>query len=132
MNRLRLIESDKFEPSHETMAHFSSVNSNQHAQASSGARCLIFGRTLRLLPYFMCANSKGSGETARMRRLTKACAGRLCDKYHSLMSWLIYTLYNFLLRNLLLALPRYHMFKGKHRDQEGREKDNWKEGLSVC
>ena len=39
------------------------------AQPSSGARCLIFGRTLRLLPYFMCANSEGSGETARMRRL---------------------------------------------------------------
>ena len=27
-----------------------------------------FGRTFRLLPYFMCANSKGSGETARMHR----------------------------------------------------------------
>ena len=41
-----------------------SHSSNAHAQPSSGARCLIFGRTLRLLPYFMCANSKGSGETA--------------------------------------------------------------------
>ena len=41
-----------------------------HAQPSSGAICLIFGQTLRLLPYFMCANSKGSGETARMCRLT--------------------------------------------------------------
>ena len=30
---------------------------------------LIFDRTLRLLPYFMCANSEGSGETARMHRL---------------------------------------------------------------
>ena len=28
-----------------------------------GARCLIFGCTFRLLPYFMCANSEGSGET---------------------------------------------------------------------
>ena len=37
-------------------------SSNAHAQPSSGARCLIFGHTLRLLPYFiMCANSKGSG-----------------------------------------------------------------------
>ena len=27
---------------------------------------MIFGRTLRLLPYFMCANREGSGETARM------------------------------------------------------------------
>ena len=37
---------------------------------------------------FMCANSDGSGKTARM--LTWAFAGRLCDKYHSLMSWLKY------------------------------------------
>ena len=37
----------------------------------------------------MCANSEGSGETARMRRLAWAFAGRLCDKYHNLMSWLI-------------------------------------------
>ena len=36
----------------------------------------------------MCANSKGPGETARMRRLTWAFAGRLCDKSHNLMSWL--------------------------------------------
>ena len=39
----------------------------------SGERSLPFGllvcQTLRLLPYFMCANSEGSGETARMRRL---------------------------------------------------------------
>ena len=44
-----------------------------------------FGRTLRLLPYFMCANSEGFGETAN---LAWAFAGRLCDKYHNLMSWL--------------------------------------------
>ena len=65
-------------------------SSNAHAQPSSGARCLIFGRTLHLLPYFMCANSEDSGETARMRRLAWAFAGRLCDKYHNLMSWLLY------------------------------------------
>ena len=45
------------------------ISSNTHAQPSSGARCLIFGPTLRLLPYFMCANSEGSGKTARMHRL---------------------------------------------------------------
>ena len=28
-----------------------------------GARCLIFGCTLPLIPYFMCENSEGSGET---------------------------------------------------------------------
>ena len=36
----------------------------------------------------MCVNSKGPGETAQMRRLAWAFAGRLCDKYHNLMSWL--------------------------------------------
>ena len=35
-----------------------------------------------------CVNSEGSGETAQMRRLAWAFAGRLCDKYHNLMSWL--------------------------------------------
>ena len=42
----------------------------------------VFCRTLHLLPYFMCANS--NGETAWMRRLTWAFAGRLCDKYQNL------------------------------------------------
>ena len=41
------------------------------------------------LPYFMCKNSEYSGEIARMRRLAWAFAGRLCDKCHDLMSWLI-------------------------------------------
>ena len=37
----------------------------------------------------MCANSEGSGETGWLRRLDWAFDGRLCDKYHNLMSWLI-------------------------------------------
>ena len=44
------------------------------------AKSLLFGRTLRLLPYFMCPNWEGSGETARMHRLAWAIAGRICDK----------------------------------------------------
>ena len=58
------------EPCHEIMILFvqcKRIFSNAHAQSSSGARCQIFGRILRLLSYFMCANSEGSGETARMR-----------------------------------------------------------------
>ena len=54
--------------------------------------CLV-GTLIRLLPYFMCANSEGSGETVRMRGLAWAFAGRLCDKYHNLMSWLKYADY---------------------------------------
>ena len=57
-----------------------------HTQPSIGARCLIFGRTILLFPYVMCANSKGSGETAQMHRLARAFAGHLCDKYHNLGS----------------------------------------------
>ena len=45
-----------------------SLSSNAHVQTSSRGRCLIFGRTLRLLLFFMCANSEGSGEIPR-------CAG---------------------------------------------------------
>ena len=41
-----------------------------------------------LLPYFMCTNSEGSGETVQMCRLVWAFAGCLCDYYHNLMSWL--------------------------------------------
>ena len=41
-------------------------SSNALTPPSSGTRCPIFGRTLRLLPYFMCANSEGSGKTAQM------------------------------------------------------------------
>ena len=37
----------------------------------------------------MCVNSEGSGKTAQMRRLAWAFAGRLCNKYQNLMSWLI-------------------------------------------
>ena len=37
--------------------------------------------------HISCVNSEGSGETVQMRRLAWAFAGRLCDKYHNLMSW---------------------------------------------
>ena len=37
---------------------------------------------------FHVCDSEGSGKTARMRRLAWAFAGRLCDKYQNLMSWL--------------------------------------------
>ena len=61
-----------------------------HVQPSSRARCLIFGQTIHLLPFYMCVNSEWSDKTAQMRRLAWAVAGCLCDKYHNLMSWLIW------------------------------------------
>ena len=59
------------EPPHESMVLFvlRTLILQTHTQPSNGARCLLFGQTLRLLPYFICANSEGSGETARMRWL---------------------------------------------------------------
>ena len=40
----------------------------------------------------MCTDSEGSGETEHRCRLALAFAGCLCDKYHNLMSWLIYNM----------------------------------------
>ena len=55
------------EPTHETMVLFVLRKLIfQTCMPSTGARCLIFGWTLRLLPYFMCANNEGSGETAQI------------------------------------------------------------------
>ena len=76
-----------------TFSPSKSRSSNTHEQPSSGARCLISDRTLHLLQYFMCVNSQGSGETAWMRRLALAFAGCLCDKYHNLMSMLIWEIF---------------------------------------
>ena len=66
---LLCLKSNTFEPAHEIMALFVLRKLIlQTRMPSSEARCLGFGRTLRLLPYLMCMNSKGSGENARMRR----------------------------------------------------------------
>ena len=47
---------------------------------------------LPLAPYIVWANSKGSGETARLRRLALALAICLCDKYTFRINWLIHIL----------------------------------------
>ena len=74
-----------FEPFHEIMVLFvlrKLILQTRMRSHPVVARCSIFGRTLRLLPYFLCANSEGSGETARMRMLAWAFVVRQCDKYH--------------------------------------------------
>ena len=81
-----------FEPSHEIMALFvlrKLILQTRMRSHVVGLDVWFLGHTLRLFPYYVCANSEGSGETARLRRLAWAFAGRLCDKYHYLMSWLI-------------------------------------------
>ena len=59
----------------------------------SGERSLPFGllvgQTLRLF-HTSCVRTVKAQETVQMRRLAWAFVGRLCDKYHNLMSWLIY------------------------------------------
>ena len=62
-------------------------SSNAHAQPSGGARCQIFGRTLRLLPFF-------SVQTAKALARLRGCVGSpepslvAYVKYHNLMSCL--------------------------------------------
>ena len=57
------------------------------------ARGLLFGRTLCLIPCFICAGSECSGETARMRMLAWAFASRLrgwaCSPEPSLVGYVI-------------------------------------------
>ena len=66
-----------------------------------GAGCLIDSC---LLPYFMCVNSEGSGETAQMRiepwLVAWAVAAHLCGTYHNLRSSIIVrTRYNYKIHN---------------------------------
>ena len=91
-----LYDRTTLEPCHEIMVLFvlrKRILQTRMRSHPVGARYLIVGRTLRLLPYFICANSEGSGETARMCMLAWVFAGRLCDKYHNLKSWLIVTFF---------------------------------------
>ena len=44
--------------------------------------------------YYMSADSKGSRETAFIRRLTGAFAGHICDKYPFVVCWFIRCLEN--------------------------------------
>ena len=67
----------KIEPALQIMVLFVLRKFKRACAAILWARGMVFGWTLFLLPYFMHANSEGSGETARMRRLAFAC--RLCD-----------------------------------------------------
>ena len=53
------------------------------------------------------ANSNGSSETVWMCRLAWAFAGHLCDKYHNLVSWLIWLLEDFFFLLLDKNMPRY-------------------------
>ena len=70
--------------------------------------------SLHLHPYFVYASSKGSGETAHLRRLTWALVARQCDTYQKrtfLLAWLSVTIhlwqvYLFVRLNLTFKAPR--------------------------
>ena len=72
--------------------------STAHAQPFRGARDLAFCLKVPLDSLFVWASSEGSGETARMRRLTWTFAARIGDKYQirltrSMCLWCLYKLH---------------------------------------
>ena len=64
-----------------TIAYAQKPPLNVYADVFSLTTCLNLGLSLNLCPYFVCASSEGSGNTARMLRLVRASAARICDKY---------------------------------------------------
>ena len=103
---------------HEIMAFFILsrlvIQTRMHshpARVRVRARCLIFGRTLRLLPYFMCANSQGSGKTAQMRRLPEPWL--VASVISTIISWAGLFYYSrSLLRNCFQYPCYYRNFRG--------------------
>ena len=51
-----------------------SLNENDHADASSGAKGLNFGQSLQLHAYFVHASTSDSGETGRVHSFVRTFA----------------------------------------------------------
>ena len=86
----------------------SSINSffkRAHARLSSGARYLTFCLTLRPLPYFMCANSKSSGDTARM--LVAYVISTIISLASSILS--LFRLYSIIFMSIYLDLQHFNL-----------------------
>ena len=86
----KIIDRTIIEPAHEIMAVFVLRKLSLQTCMRSHPVGLDVWFLVGPFIYFhtLCANIEGSGETAQKRRLTWALAGRPCDKYHNLMSWL--------------------------------------------
>ena len=67
----------------------------EHVPLPTYSNSLRFCLNIRLLPYIMFASGEGSGETARMRRLTRAFAARQGDKNLNRERWHIYQIQSF-------------------------------------
>ena len=81
-----------------------------HAQPFRGARDLAFCLKVPLDPPLVWASSKGSGETARMRRLAWTFAARIGDKYQIRLTrsiWCFYFLLHSFLSRINVANSHY-------------------------
>ena len=85
-------KSNILEPSHELMAlfilHKLILKTRMHSHPVGLDIYFVWSDPSSNSILHVCS-SEGSGETERMRKLTRAFAGRICSKYHNLMSWLI-------------------------------------------
>ena len=78
-----------FEPSHENMALFVLRKLILQMRMCSHPVELDVWFLVEHFVYFHTSCVRTSNALARLRRLTWAVTGRLCNKYHNLMSWLI-------------------------------------------
>ena len=77
------------------------------AQLSSWAWGSIFDMSLHLHPYFQCASSEGTDETAQMHRLTLTFPAGICNMNQILMNKLVRNVDVFLREKKLNVI--YHM-----------------------
>ena len=95
--------------------------STAHAQPFRGARDLAFCLKVHLASLIVWASSEGSGETARMRRLTWTFAARIGDKYQIRLTRSNFTLKYHIHNSSALCFDMQHywklnqlIFKGKN------------------
>ena len=79
-----------FEPAQEIMVLFSLRKLILQTRIRSHPVGLDVWFFVRCFVYFHSSCVRTAKALTRLRRLTWAFAGRLCDKYHNLMSWLIW------------------------------------------
>ena len=66
---------------------------NAHVDVSSGTRGLNVGSSLHTHPHVAYASNVGCGESVHLHMLALTFVARQCDKYQTLMCWLIQYIY---------------------------------------